>query len=96
MGTFVLLFQPHNAHKTPAKNIFGMGVVVVAMLLLLPHSVCEVLAGNCFVNEPTPILYEYHQPGDLTIGGIASQLFYLFEELTFDTIPTVDLLDSPM
>lgn len=96
MGAFILLFQPYNVHNVPTKDIFGMSVVALAVLILLPHSVCEVLAGNCFVNEPTPILYTFHQPGDLIIGGIASQLFYLFEELTFDSVPAVDLLDSPM
>ncbi|XP_062993246.1 vomeronasal type-2 receptor 26-like [Elgaria multicarinata webbii] len=58
-------------------------------LLLLPYVV------KCPENDPLPIPHEWYQPGGLIIGGIASQMFYAFDELSFKKHPSQGLFEIP-
>ncbi|KAJ6651610.1 hypothetical protein lerEdw1_020792 [Lerista edwardsae] len=72
-------------------------VGLVLLLLLLPQMVCQKEATKCPMNEPLPIPHEWRQPGDLLIGGIASQIVYLFPQVTFTEYSSQQLgFDLPM
>lgn len=43
---------------------------------------------NCLVADPFPVLYEWYQPGDLLIGGMVSQIVFVFNEHWFDEYPS--------
>ncbi|XP_026545845.1 vomeronasal type-2 receptor 26-like [Notechis scutatus] len=53
--------------------------------------VIEVNTLKCPEVDPIPIPHEWYQPGDLLIGGIASQNLYAFSEHKFDEHPSQDL-----
>ncbi|XP_026578920.1 vomeronasal type-2 receptor 26-like [Pseudonaja textilis] len=53
--------------------------------------VIKVNALKCPESDPIPIPHEWFQPGDLLIGGIASQHLYGFSEHTFKEHPSQDL-----
>ncbi|XP_062993247.1 vomeronasal type-2 receptor 26-like [Elgaria multicarinata webbii] len=50
---------------------------------------------KCPENDPLPIPHEWYQPGGLIIGGIASQMFYDFDELSFKKHPSQGLFEIP-
>ncbi|XP_061446334.1 vomeronasal type-2 receptor 26-like [Rhineura floridana] len=51
---------------------------------------------QCPINAPLPVPHEWNQPGDLLIGGIASQIIYIFPEVDFKKHPSQELFDSPL
>ncbi|XP_062993243.1 vomeronasal type-2 receptor 26-like [Elgaria multicarinata webbii] len=50
---------------------------------------------KCPENDPLPIPHEWYQPGGLVIGLITSQIFYVFDELSFEEHPSQRLFDVP-
>uniref|UniRef100_A0A8D2IW59 G-protein coupled receptors family 3 profile domain-containing protein n=1 Tax=Varanus komodoensis TaxID=61221 RepID=A0A8D2IW59_VARKO len=58
---------------------------MVLLSLLLPHhAVCRRHSINCTTTkDPLPIPHKFYQPGDLVIGGIVSQVFFLHNILSF-------------
>ncbi|XP_063158541.1 vomeronasal type-2 receptor 26-like [Candoia aspera] len=55
------------------------------MLVLSPHVVC--VTHRCSIFHPYPPYHKYHHPGDLMVGGIASQLGPVSEDVTFAEHP---------
>ncbi|XP_062993245.1 vomeronasal type-2 receptor 26-like [Elgaria multicarinata webbii] len=47
------------------------------------------------MNDPLPIPHEWYQPGGLIIGGIASQIFYTFDKLSFKKHPSQGFFEIP-
>nr|XP_028560680.1 vomeronasal type-2 receptor 26-like [Podarcis muralis] len=50
---------------------------------------------GCPTNEPVPVPHEWHQPGGLIIGGIASQIIYHSLEIDFKEPPSQKLFQDP-
>ncbi|XP_061446423.1 vomeronasal type-2 receptor 26-like [Rhineura floridana] len=65
------------------------------VLLLLPSFVCKVSAMKCPAGDPIPVPHEWYQPGDLLIGGIASQIINHFPEVSFQEQLSQELFDFP-
>ncbi|XP_062993116.1 vomeronasal type-2 receptor 26-like [Elgaria multicarinata webbii] len=61
-------------------------------LLVLPQTVCKIPT----VVEPDPILHKYYQSGDLTIAGIISQIYIIYDLITFRRHPYQNLIDDFM
>ncbi|XP_053216383.1 vomeronasal type-2 receptor 26-like [Podarcis raffonei] len=49
----------------------------------------------CPTNEPVTVPHEWHQPGGLIIGGIASQIIYHSLEIDFKERPSQKLFQNP-
>ncbi|XP_060137349.1 vomeronasal type-2 receptor 26-like [Zootoca vivipara] len=47
------------------------------------------------MSDPFPLPHEWYQPGGLIIGGIASQLYYVFYEVFFKEHPSQNLFGVP-
>lgn len=72
-------------------------VLLVLLLGLLPHSVCKTHSAVCAAYDPRPISHQFYQPGDLIIGGIASQAFYFHQDDPyFEEDPTRTLIEEPV
>nr|XP_056720278.1 vomeronasal type-2 receptor 26-like [Euleptes europaea] len=52
-----------------------MVIFVLLKLFLLPHKVCKAYVVQCRIRDPHPPLQQYHQSGDLFVGGVASLSF---------------------
>ncbi|XP_025025842.1 vomeronasal type-2 receptor 26-like [Python bivittatus] len=61
------------------------------LLFLLPNAACKVQSVKCFGNQPFHVPHKWFQPGDLTIGGIVSQIIYIFSMVSFDVHPSQKL-----
>ncbi|KAM6451844.1 vomeronasal type-2 receptor 26-like [Liasis olivaceus] len=57
------------------------------MFFLLMFPILKVNSVTCSEYDPPPIPHDWHQPGDLLIGGMASQIFYHFTEVQFKEKP---------
>ncbi|KAF7237989.1 hypothetical protein EYD10_15326 [Varanus komodoensis] len=69
-------------------------VMLVPSLILLCHTVCKRHSINFTrTDDPLPILHAFYQPGDLVIGGIVSQVFSLYNHLSFMEQPAQTLLE---
>nr|XP_034956999.1 vomeronasal type-2 receptor 26-like [Zootoca vivipara] len=72
-------------------------LVVLLLLAMLCHSVCKTHSINCSIlDDPLPIPHEFYQPGDLIIGGIVSQVVFLYNHLSFMEQPTQILINEPI
>ncbi|XP_053216026.1 vomeronasal type-2 receptor 26-like [Podarcis raffonei] len=72
-------------------------LVVMLLLILLCHTVCKMHSINCSIHDdPLPIPHEFYQPGDIVIGEIVSQVFYLYNILSFMEQPTQIMIDEPI
>ncbi|XP_053216247.1 vomeronasal type-2 receptor 26-like [Podarcis raffonei] len=69
---------------------------VVLGLLFLPQTVSRISAVKCATSEPIPILHKYFQSGELTIAGIISQIYILYDPITFERHPYQELIDDFM
>ncbi|XP_060112511.1 vomeronasal type-2 receptor 26-like [Heteronotia binoei] len=77
------------------EKVFYQMVVLIAFLLL-PHMACKGTVKKCPMNYALPILHEWYQPGDLIIGGITSQVFYVLHKPSFEEHPSQKLFDTPV
>ncbi|XP_042329818.1 vomeronasal type-2 receptor 26-like [Sceloporus undulatus] len=50
---------------------------------------------KCHASDIFPIPQEWYQPGELLIGGISSQLVYIFYEASFKENPSQDMFGIP-
>ncbi|XP_063158458.1 vomeronasal type-2 receptor 26-like [Candoia aspera] len=78
-----------------------MMMLLMVLLGLLPRTVCKLqsihsstksYSTKCSVSDPLPILHEFYQPGDLAIGEITSQIFYLRFPTNFREEPSPVLI----
>ncbi|XP_077169312.1 vomeronasal type-2 receptor 26-like [Paroedura picta] len=72
-------------------------LLLLMLLLVLPcHIVCPMSSINCSIyDDPFPIPHYFYQPGDLLIGGIASQVTYFNNPPSFLEHPSRMVLDEP-
>lgn len=72
-------------------------LVAVLLLVLLCHVVGQKHSINCSIqDDPLPIPHEFYHPGDLVIGEIVSQVFFLHNLLSFLKQPTQIVINEPM
>ncbi|XP_077774419.1 vomeronasal type-2 receptor 26-like [Podarcis muralis] len=72
-------------------------LVVMLLLVMLCHTVCKIHSINCSIfDDPHPIPHEFYQPGEFVIGGIVSQVFFLYNNLSFTEQPAHILIDEPI
>lgn len=70
----------------------------VVLLILWPPVVARASAiTGCPASSPLPVPHEWYQPGNLVIGGIASQIIYIFHQVSFTKHPSQELgFELPM
>lgn len=79
------------AMATSREKVFSWALMLVVLLLLLPQISCTKSSKNCPLLEVQPVPHEWHKPGDLNIGGMASQIICFFPAVNFERYPYVDL-----
>ncbi|XP_060137357.1 vomeronasal type-2 receptor 26-like [Zootoca vivipara] len=57
--------------------------------------VCHADTTRCPTSGPFPVPHEWYQPGGLIIGGISSQIFYVFYEVFFREQPSQNMFTIP-
>ncbi|KAG8140947.1 hypothetical protein E2320_003568, partial [Naja naja] len=63
---------------------------------LFMFQVCKFAAETCSKNDPFPVRHEWQQPGDVLLGGMSSQITYIFHPLSFKRHPSEELKnDTP-
>ncbi|XP_077169304.1 vomeronasal type-2 receptor 26-like [Paroedura picta] len=79
------------------KGSLVIEMLLLLLLLVLPcNIVCWMSSINCSINhDPFPIPHNFYQPGDLLIGGIASQVLYFNNPPSFLEHPSRMVLDEP-
>ncbi|XP_060137323.1 vomeronasal type-2 receptor 26-like [Zootoca vivipara] len=70
--------------------------MLLLLLLLLPNLVSQVQSVKCTTNNPVHVPHEWHEPGDLVIGAMASHMYYIVPELFFKKHPSQDFIDTPL
>ncbi|XP_077169301.1 vomeronasal type-2 receptor 26-like [Paroedura picta] len=72
-------------------------LLLLMLVLVLPcHIVCWTSSINCSIyDDPFPIPHNFYQPGDLLIGGIATQVAYFNNLPSFLEHPSRMVLDEP-
>ncbi|XP_053218570.1 vomeronasal type-2 receptor 26-like [Podarcis raffonei] len=71
--------------------------VTVLLLILLCHAVCKSHFINCSIRDDLlSIPHEFFQPGDFVIGGIVSQVFYVYDLLSLLEQPTHIVTHKPI
>nr|XP_034957892.1 extracellular calcium-sensing receptor-like [Zootoca vivipara] len=73
-----------------------MLALMVLQLLLLLQTVSSIPTANCVIGKPASILHRYFQSGELTIGVIMSQIFIIYNLITFRRHPSQELIDDFM
>lgn len=74
-----------------------MVLVLLLLLVLLCDTVSQKHSINCTLDvDPLLLPHEFYQPGDLIIGGIASQVLYLYETPSFKELPAQTLINEPL
>lgn len=63
-------------------------VVLLFLMALLPPTVCKRLTEKCTGTEPVRIPQEWHQPGDVVIGGLGSHIHPIYAEIYFKQHPS--------
>ncbi|XP_077171529.1 vomeronasal type-2 receptor 26-like [Paroedura picta] len=72
-------------------------LVLLVLLVLLACHAGKKHAINCTTDvDPLPLSHEFSQPGDLLIGGVASQVFLVHETPSFEKQPTNVLIKEPL
>ncbi|XP_033024164.1 vomeronasal type-2 receptor 26-like [Lacerta agilis] len=64
------------------------------LLTLLPRAICKLPIAKCHVHDPHTPLHQYHQEGDLIIGGIASHSIIVSRSIAFSENPPPTLLEE--
>ncbi|XP_032092123.1 vomeronasal type-2 receptor 26-like [Thamnophis elegans] len=61
-------------------------ILLILLLVLLPQIVCK--SRRCSITHPYSSYHKYQQPGDIIVGGIASQTGILPKEVLFTETPS--------
>nr|XP_028560506.1 vomeronasal type-2 receptor 26-like [Podarcis muralis] len=70
-------------------------VALLGLLLFLPpHVICKPQILKCHIHDPYTPLHQYHQEGDLIIGGIASQNIIVSSSVPFAEKPLPTLFEG--
>lgn len=73
-----------------------MLALMVLQFLLLLQTVSGIPTAKCVIGKPAPILHRYYQSGEFTIGVIMSQIFVIYDLITFRRHPSQELIDDFM
>nr|XP_056720334.1 vomeronasal type-2 receptor 26-like [Euleptes europaea] len=72
-------------------------LVVLLLLLLLGHAVCKKQSIPCTTAvDLLPIPHAFYQPGDLIVGAIVSQVFYVYDTPSFKDHPAQLFVSEPI
>ncbi|KAK9397869.1 type-2 vomeronasal receptor [Crotalus adamanteus] len=76
--------------------IYYSELVIFRTLILFfsPNIILISPGSNCKLSSPLPIVHKYYQPGDLIIAAIIYQVFFLSNEITFQSLPSREVLDQ--
>ncbi|XP_033024665.1 vomeronasal type-2 receptor 26-like [Lacerta agilis] len=70
-------------------------LVVALLLVMLCHTACKTHSINCSIyDDPHPIPHEFYQSGDFVIGGIVSQVYFLYNNISFLEQPAKALIEE--
>ncbi|KAF7234890.1 Vomeronasal type-2 receptor 26 [Varanus komodoensis] len=72
------------------KLRFRTVTLLVLLLLLFASMAYKAETSKCTGHDPLPVPHEWYQPGDLLIGGIASQIFFLSPGVLFQQHPSME------
>ncbi|XP_054850326.1 vomeronasal type-2 receptor 26-like [Eublepharis macularius] len=68
----------------------------MVVLVLLLHTVNEIHSTTCHWSDTVPIPHDFDQPGDYTVGGMTSQVFFYSDAVFFKEQPTQMLLNEAL
>ncbi|KAG6516838.1 type-2 vomeronasal receptor [Crotalus adamanteus] len=72
-------------------------VKFLALFLFLSLEECQRVTTKCPQTQFFTVPHDWYQPGTLLIGGMASQVIYVFNEVSFKNIPSQDIgFDLPV
>ncbi|KAK9398097.1 type-2 vomeronasal receptor [Crotalus adamanteus] len=72
-------------------------VKFLALFLFLSLEECQRVTTKCPQTHFFTVPHDWYQPGTLLIGGMASQVIYVFNEVSFKNIPSQDIgFDLPV
>nr|XP_056720338.1 vomeronasal type-2 receptor 26-like [Euleptes europaea] len=72
-------------------------LVLLLLLVLLGHAVCKKHSIPCTTAvDPLPIPHAFYQPGDLIVGEIVSQVFYIYDTPSFKEQPAQLFISEPI
>nr|XP_028560566.1 vomeronasal type-2 receptor 26-like [Podarcis muralis] len=71
-------------------------VVFMVLVAVFPHVVCKAHNVVCAVNDLVHVPHEWHQPGEILIGGIVSYIYYLVPGVDFQKPPSQEQIDVPL
>ncbi|KAK9397906.1 type-2 vomeronasal receptor [Crotalus adamanteus] len=71
-------------------------ILKTLVLLFFPIVMCLSPPYTCKLSSPLPIVHKYYQSGDLIIAAIIYQIFFLTNEITFQNLPSSEVLDQFM
>ncbi|XP_039182418.1 vomeronasal type-2 receptor 26-like [Crotalus tigris] len=72
-------------------------VKFLALFLFLSLEECQRVTTKCAQTQFFTVPHDWYQPGTLLIGGMASQVIYVFNEVSFKNIPSQDIgFDLPV
>ncbi|XP_034957885.2 vomeronasal type-2 receptor 26-like [Zootoca vivipara] len=71
-------------------------VVFMVLVVVFPHVVCNAHNVMCAANDLVHVPHEWHQPGEILIGGIVSYIYYLVPGVDFKKPPSQEQIDVPL
>lgn len=94
-GRSSLAFQIQLRLRTEgSSSIIMMESLLLLLLLVLPHTVCKAGADRCMGNAPIGIPHEWHQPGEMLVGGITTHIYYLSPKFSFKQHPSQEQIQK--
>ncbi|XP_070810212.1 vomeronasal type-2 receptor 26-like [Pituophis catenifer annectens] len=67
--------------------------MLMMALLALPHIVCKICNPMCLEHEVVYIPHEWHQPGEILIGGVMSQIYSFIPHVFFKRPPSQERIN---
>lgn len=77
------------------RRMFSFGLMLLTPIWL-PQILCATQNVNCVTDVSLQNPHDYYEPGDIIIGGIASQHLVLWEWENFTVLPKNWFLNHPM
>lgn len=67
--------------------------MLMMALLALPHIVCKICNPMCLELEVVCIPHEWHQPGEILIGGVMSHIYSFIPHIFFKRPPSQERIN---
>ncbi|XP_053216414.1 vomeronasal type-2 receptor 26-like [Podarcis raffonei] len=90
----VMLKDWNESIDRDSKKLHEMPEIEWRERIPLP-GLCNADMTRCPTSDPFPVPHEWYQPGGLIIGGISSQIFYTFDEVSFREQPSQNMFTIP-